>query len=45
MPKEMERKLRAKAVKKFGSAMSERARRYVFGTMRKVGWKPSREKK
>ena len=44
MPVAMERKLKAQAKKKFGSASSERARKYVYGTLRRSGWKPSREK-
>ena len=45
MPEKMERMLKAKAREKFGSVTSKRARAYVYGTMRKAGWKPSREKK
>lgn len=45
MPEELERKLKRKARKKFGSIKSKRARRYIYGTMRETGWKPSREKK
>ena len=42
MPVEMERKLKAQAKKKgFGE---ERTGAYVYGTMRKQGWRPSREK-
>jgi hypothetical protein len=44
MPKVLERKLKSQARKRFGSAMSARARAYVYGTLRKTGWKPSREK-
>lgn len=43
MPKEMERKLRGKARKK--GLRGERADAYVYGTMRKAGWKPKREKR
>ena len=43
MPEEMERELKAKA-KKMGLS-EERTGAYVYGTMRKTGWKPSREKK
>lgn len=43
MPAKMERKLKAEAKKKGFSG--ERADKYVYGTMRKQGWKPSREKK
>ena len=41
MPKEMERKLKAQARKK--RVKDEDA--YVYGTMRKAGWKPKRERK
>jgi hypothetical protein len=44
MPKAMERKLKAQARKRFGSTTSARARAYIYGTMRKTGWKPKREK-
>ena len=42
MPKAMEKKLRAEARKK--GYTGERADRYVFGTLRKTGWKPSKGK-
>ena len=42
MPKEMERKLREEAKKK--GLTGEKADACVYGTMRKTGWKPSREK-
>lgn len=45
MPKEMERKLKAEAKKKFGGTTSKKARAYIYGKMRKTGWKPDREKK
>lgn len=45
MPKELERKLKAQAKKKFGSTTSERARKYIYGTLRKLGWVPSHQKK
>jgi len=42
MPKALERKLKAQARKKgFGK---KRAARYIYGTLRKTGWKPKREK-
>ena len=42
MPEKLERKLKAETKKKgFGK---ERAGAYVYGTLRKTGWKPSREK-
>jgi len=38
MPKQLERKLKAEAKKKgFGK---KRANAYVYGTLRKTGWKP-----
>ena len=43
MPKKLEEKLKRQAKKKgFGK---ERTGRYVYGTLRKAGWKPSRQKK
>jgi hypothetical protein len=44
MPAAMERKLKAQARKRFGSTTSARARAYVYGTLRKTGWKPNWEK-
>lgn len=44
MPKKLEKKLKKEARKKFGSTTSERARRYIYGSLRKTGWKPKREK-
>ena len=43
MPKWLERKLRIEGRKKglSGKALD----RYVYGTMRKLGWKPKRKKK
>lgn len=43
MPKEMERKLKTEARKK--GLTGKRADAYVYGTMRKTGWEPKREKK
>lgn len=43
MPKKMERSLKAEAKKK--GLKGERADAYVYGTMRKTGWKPSTQKK
>jgi hypothetical protein len=43
MPKEMERKLKAKAKRK--GFTGERAKAYTYGTMRKTGWVPSHQKK
>jgi len=45
MPKKLERKLKRKARKKFGSTTSKRARKYIYGTLRKTGWTPGRRKK
>ena len=43
MPKALETKLKRQARKKFGSTKSKRARKYIYGTMRDMGWKPKRE--
>ncbi len=43
MPKALERRLKRQAKKK--RLGKRRAAAYVYGTMRKTGWKPSREKK
>ena len=43
MPEAMERALKAKA-RKLGFS-KKRAGAFVYGTMRKTGWKPSREKR
>jgi hypothetical protein len=43
MPKVMERKLKQEARKK--GLKGDRADAYIYGTLRKTGWKPSREKK
>lgn len=42
MPKKMERKLKKEASAK--GLKGARADAYVYGTMRKTGWKPNREK-
>lgn len=42
MPKVMERKLKKNCKKKGWS--KERCNAYVYGTMRKTGWKPKKEK-
>ena len=42
MPKKMEEALKKEARKKFGSTTSERARKYIYGTLRKTGWKPKK---
>lgn len=43
MPKKLERELKSQAKKK--GLKGERADAYVYGTMRKTGWKPKRERK
>lgn len=43
MPKAMERKLKQQAEKK--GLSGERKDAYVYGTLRKTGWKPSHQKK
>ena len=43
MPKKMERELKREARKK--GLKGKRADAYVYGTLRKAGWKPEREKK
>ncbi len=43
MPKKMERELKAEARKK--GLTGKRADAYVYGTMRKAGWTPKREKR
>jgi hypothetical protein len=44
MPAELEAKLRREARKKFPGDR-EKQDAYVYGTLRKTGWKPDREKK
>lgn len=41
MPKELEAKLKKQAKK--SGLKGKRANAYVYGTMRKTGWKPARE--
>ncbi len=41
MPKKMEKELKAEAKKKFPGD-KERQDKYVYGTMRKTGWKPGK---
>ena len=43
MPKEMERELKATARKKF-PGNEKRQDKYVYGTLRKTGWKPKHKK-
>lgn len=47
MPKKLERKLKKQARKKgfIKDGLTERGKRYVYGTMRKTGWKPSKKRK
>lgn len=42
MPKKLEKDLKREAAKK--GLKGERADKYVYGTLRKTGWKPEREK-
>lgn len=44
MPQELERKLKREALEKFGNTTSERARKYIYGTMMKTGWRPKRKR-
>lgn len=41
MPKELERKLEAEATQQ--GITGKRKNAFVYGTMRKTGWKPQRE--
>ena len=43
MPKAMEKKLKKEAKKK--GLTGKRANAYVYGTMRKTGWKPQKKSK
>lgn len=43
MPKALEEKLKKEAASK--GLKGKHADAYVYGTMRKAGWRPSREKK
>jgi hypothetical protein len=43
MPEALKRKLKKKAKKK--GLKGERADAYVYGTMRKTGWKPKKKRK
>ena len=42
MPKKLEKKLRKEANKK--GLKGERANAYVYGSLRKTGWKPKKKK-
>jgi len=44
MPAKMERRLKREARAKFPGDR-DRQNRYVYGTLRKTGWKPSHERK
>ena len=44
MPKAVEKKLKAEAARKF-PRNKERQDAYVYGTLRKMGWKPKRDKR
>ena len=43
MPKKLEQRLRRSGRKK--GFIGKRLDKYVYGTLRKLGWKPKREKK
>jgi len=43
MPKEIEDKLKKEAKKKGFKEGSKKFNAYVWGTLRKLGWKPSKE--
>jgi len=43
MPKKLEEKLKKEAKEK--GLKGDRANAYVYGTLRKTGWKPSTQKK
>ena len=45
MPKELEDRLKKQAWRKFGTSKSERAKKYIYGTMRDTGWRPAREER
>ena len=44
MPKELELALKREARNRFGSVKSRQARAFIYGTMRRQGWKPKQEK-
>ena len=44
MPKKLERKLKRQAAKKKGWS-KKRKDSYVYGVLRKTGWKPPKERK
>jgi len=45
MPEKLERQLKAQVARKHPGWSKERKNAYIWGTLRKTGWKPSREKK
>lgn len=42
MPRKLEARLKKAALKKFGSTKSKKAKKYIYGAMRKTGWKPKK---
>lgn len=44
MPEQVEQKLREEAKKKF-PGNKERQNAYIYGSLRKTGWRPKREEK
>ncbi|MCJ7786714.1 hypothetical protein MUP06_00660 [Patescibacteria group bacterium] len=50
MPKKLERELKKQAIKKGfakkvdGYKLTKRGRAYVYGTLRKTGWKPKKQR-
>lgn len=45
MPKALERKLKRQVNREHPNWSEERKDAYVYGTLRKTGWKPSHQKK
>jgi len=45
MPKKLEQKLKREVKKKHPSWSKKRKDAYIYGTLRKLGWKPSSRKK
>ena len=44
MPIKLERQLKQQAKKKFGTTLSERAKRYMYGSLQKyTSWKPGKK--
>jgi hypothetical protein len=43
MPKELEEALKRKARQRFGTTTSKEARAYIYGALRKTGWKPKKK--